>query len=69
MQSLLWGGVAYSVGSVLGSSTWPVLIHGVIQGHEIFHVAVLIGLGFHWAFIYQIADGHIQVTDTRLSDK
>ena len=69
MQSMLWGGVAYSVGAVLGSSTWPVLIHGVIQGHEIFHVAVLIGLGFQWAFIYQIADGHIQVADTRLSDK
>jgi predicted membrane channel-forming protein YqfA (hemolysin III family) len=29
---------------------------GVIQSHEIFHVAVLIGLGCHWAFVYSIAN-------------
>ncbi|MEX2187313.1 MAG: hemolysin III family protein [Pirellulales bacterium] len=32
---------------------WP----GVIESHEIWHVAVLLGAAFHWAFIYQFADG------------
>lgn len=59
VQAVLWGGVAYSVGAIMSAINWPVLVTGVVQGHEIFHVAVLIGLGFHWAFIYQIADGHV----------
>jgi len=59
IQCLWWGGVAYSVGGILEIMKWPVLIPGVLQSHEIFHVAVLIGLGFHWAFVYQIADGRL----------
>jgi len=56
---ILWGGLAYTVGAVLESLHWPVLVPGVVQWHEVFHVAVLIGLGFHWAFAYQIADGKL----------
>ncbi len=59
MQPMLWGGVAYSIGAVMEFLHWPTLIPGVIQWHEVFHVAVLIGLGFHWAFIYTIADGRL----------
>jgi channel protein (hemolysin III family) len=57
VEPLLWGGVAYSIGAVLDFLAWPVLIPGVVQWHELFHVAVLIGLGFHWAFAFAIADG------------
>lgn len=57
---IFWGGVAYTVGAVLESLHWPVLVPGVVQWHEVFHVAVLLGLGFHWAFVYQIADGRIE---------
>jgi channel protein (hemolysin III family) len=57
VEPILWGGVAYSIGAVLDFLGWPVLIPGVIQWHEVFHVAVLIGLGFHWSFAYAIADG------------
>ena len=53
---IMWGGVAYTIGGVLDSLKWPVLVIGVVQWHEVFHVAVLIGLGCHWAFIYSIAD-------------
>ncbi|MCG8449356.1 MAG: hemolysin III family protein [Pirellulales bacterium] len=63
MQPVLWGGVAYSLGAILSALKWPVLISGVVQSHEVFHVAVLIGLGFHWAFIYHIADGHVSVPE------
>lgn len=59
IRPMLWGGIAYSVGAILEALRWPVLIPGVIQWHEIFHVAVLIGLTFHWVFIYQIADGSV----------
>jgi channel protein (hemolysin III family) len=54
---ILWGGVAYSIGAVLDHFKWPLLVPGAVRAHEIFHIAVLIGLGFHWAFIYGIADG------------
>jgi predicted membrane channel-forming protein YqfA (hemolysin III family) len=47
------------VGAVLDILRWPVLVPGVIQWHEVFHVAVLVGLAFHWAFIYHIADGRL----------
>jgi channel protein (hemolysin III family) len=56
---IFWGGVAYSVGAIMEFLRWPTLIAGVIQPHEVFHVAVLIGLGLHWSFIYSIADGRL----------
>jgi channel protein (hemolysin III family) len=59
MGPLLWGGVAYSIGAVLEFLRWPVVWPGVVQWHEVFHLAVLIGLGFHWSFIYSIADGRL----------
>lgn len=59
IKPVVWGGIAYSVGAVLEALHWPVLVPGVIQWHECFHVAVLVGLAFHWAFIYHIADGHL----------
>jgi channel protein (hemolysin III family) len=55
-RPIMWGGFAYTIGGVLDSLHWPVLISGVVQWHEVFHVAVLIGLGCHWAFIYSVAD-------------
>ena len=55
-QPIMWGGLAYTIGGLLDSLHWPVLISGVVQWHEVFHVAVLIGLGCHWAFVYSIAD-------------
>lgn len=59
MEPILWGGIAYSIGAVLEFIRWPVVWPGVVQWHEVFHVAVLIGLGFHWAFAYAIADGRL----------
>lgn len=58
VKPLFAGGLAYTIGAlfeVLGTyfTLWP----GVIESHEIWHVAVLIGAAFHWAFIYQFADG------------
>ncbi len=68
VQPIVWGGLAYTVGCLLEGLRWPVLISGVVQWHELFHVAVLIGLGFHWAFTFKIADGHVLVHEPVHSD-
>jgi channel protein (hemolysin III family) len=54
---LIYGGLAYTAGAVLEFLRWPVLIEGVLGPHELFHVAVLIGLGYHWRFIYDLSGG------------
>jgi channel protein (hemolysin III family) len=57
VRPLVLGGVAYTVGGVLEYLRWPVVIAGVIGPHEAFHGMVLLGLGFHWRFIWLIAHG------------
>jgi channel protein (hemolysin III family) len=52
---LLWGALAYTVGAVLEFLRWPVLIPGVVGGHELFHLAVLAGIGFHWHFVWAVS--------------
>lgn len=52
---IMLGGVAYTLGAVLEFLGQPVLIPGVLGPHELFHVAVLIGLACHWRFIVRIA--------------
>ena len=54
---LAWGGVAYTVGAVVDILGKPVLIPGIIGPHELFHVAVLVGAGLHWKFVYGFASG------------
>lgn len=60
-QPLLWGGLAYTFGCLIEGMHWPVVLDGVIMWHELFHLAVLLGLGCHFAFTYKIADGHVSV--------
>lgn len=62
MLPILLGGIAYTVGAILQGLKWPVIVPGVIQWHELFHVLVLVGLGLHWAFNYRIADGQDRKT-------
>jgi channel protein (hemolysin III family) len=54
---LLLGGIAYTVGGLLDHFHWPVLVSGVIHPHDVFHVAVLIGVYCHWLFVWQFAAG------------
>ncbi len=58
IKPLIYGGLTYTAGALLEFLQQPVLIQGVIGPHELFHVAVLIGLSFHWYFIYTIAHQH-----------
>lgn len=49
LAPLFYGGVAYTVGAVCEFFQWSVA--GIISPHEMFHVAVLAGIAFHWRFI------------------
>lgn len=53
---MILGGLAYTIGAGLELFNPPPLISGVIRAHELFHVAVLIGLALHWKFVWTIAD-------------
>jgi channel protein (hemolysin III family) len=51
IKSLLFGGLAYTAGASLEFLGLPVVIYGVIGPHELFHIAVLAGLAWHWQFV------------------
>ncbi len=54
-KSILWGGLCYTIGAIIEFLWQPVLIKGVIGPHELFHIAVLAGISFHWRFIFSLA--------------
>jgi len=54
---LVWGAFAYTIGALVDHFHWPVLISDIVGPHEVFHLAVLAGISFHWAFIRTIASG------------
>jgi hemolysin III len=62
IKPLLYGGLAYSIGGILDGAGWPVLIPGVVQPHEVFHLAVLVGAFFNYLFIWQFATGEVLVS-------
>jgi hemolysin III len=57
VEPLVWGGVAYTVGAMLILFRWPIFIPGVVGYHELWHLAVLIGISLHWKFVFQFAAG------------
>jgi len=57
VRPLLLGGVAYTLGALVLSLHGPPLISGVIGAHELWHVAVLLGLAMHWRFVFSFAGG------------
>lgn len=54
IRHLLYGALAYTSGALLDYSGFPVLLIHIIGPHEIFHVAVLLGITFHWLFIIEV---------------
>lgn len=51
LAPLFAGGAAYSIGAVMEAMGWFVVIPGVVQAHEIWHLAVLAGALLHWRFV------------------
>ena len=55
IQPLLVGGGAYSLGAVLEFFRVPVLVPRVVGPHEVFHMAVILGISCHWLFMRRSA--------------
>jgi channel protein (hemolysin III family) len=54
-RPVMWGALAYTLGALTDFLRWPVLVPGLVGSHELFHLAVLAGLSFHWMFICSFA--------------
>jgi len=61
IKPLVYGAMAYTAGAVIEFIRIPALIPGVIGPHEIFHIAVLAGLGYHYVFILSFSQSPIPV--------
>jgi len=66
LRLLVWGGVAFTVGAVFDFANAPVVAYGIIGPHELFHVAVLVGIAFFWSFTWTIAAGREAVEELAL---
>jgi channel protein (hemolysin III family) len=55
IRPAVWGGIAYTLGGTMEFLRQPILIEGVVGPHELFHLAVLAGLGFHFRFTFSFA--------------
>ncbi len=56
IRPLVFSGLSYTLGGVLEFLRWPIIMPGVLGPHELFHVAVLGGIGFHWRFLLHALD-------------
>jgi channel protein (hemolysin III family) len=61
IKPLLYGALAYTVGASLEFLRMPVLVPGVLGPHELFHLAVLAGIMFHWSFIRSLLQQRLHV--------
>ena len=52
---LVLGGLAYTAGAAVEWAEPGAIIPGVVRAHEMFHVAVLLGLALHWWFVWRTA--------------
>lgn len=55
VMPLLLGGVVYTLGALIELFEPRAVLLGVIRSHELFHVAVLGGLAFHWRLVWLVA--------------
>ena len=58
VRPIWYAGIAYSAGAILEATGHPVLIHGWIGPHEVFHMAVIGGVALHWFFIRRLLMVH-----------
>jgi len=59
VRPLLFGAVAYTAGACADFAHWPAHLSPMIGSHEVFHVAVLAGIGYHWKFVRAFASGRV----------
>jgi channel protein (hemolysin III family) len=59
VRLVVWGALAYTFGALADFLHWPVPLPEIVGSHELFHLAVLAGISFHWKFILSIASGEL----------
>lgn len=61
---MLLGGVAYTTGALADHFMGPEwsLLPGVVGAHELFHLAVLGGIGIHWRLFHLVAGRPLRAT-------
>ncbi len=58
-RPLFLSGLSYTAGATLEFLHAPVIVERVIGPHELFHIAVILGITFHWIYVYGFADGKV----------
>lgn len=53
IKPFFYGGLAYTLGGLVSPSGLSLMIPGVIGPHELLHLAVLVGLSYHWQFVFR----------------
>jgi channel protein (hemolysin III family) len=54
VQPLVYSGLAYTAGGLLEFLRMPTVIPGVLGPHELLHLAVIVGIGFHFRFLFGV---------------
>ena len=62
VKPAILAGASYTAGALVLLFHSPTLVTGVIGPHELWHIAVLSGLGLHWYFVFQFASGRVPAT-------
>ncbi|WP_419418496.1 PAQR family membrane homeostasis protein TrhA [Legionella sp. D16C41] len=55
IQLLVIGGVTYTLGAMIYAFKWPDPFPSIFGYHEVFHVLVVLGSGFHFFLNYNLA--------------
>lgn len=69
IRPLLWGALAYTIGALMDFLQYPTVLPAIIGPHELFHLAVLAGIAWHWRFILRVSGGHTVVEKVRREEE
>lgn len=58
VRPVWYAGIAYSAGAILEATGHPILLERWVRAHEIFHIAVILGVALHWLFIRRLLVRH-----------
>lgn len=53
---IVLGGLSYTIGAVIDFKRWFIIWPQYLGSHEIFHLFIMLGAAFHWAFVYKWAN-------------
>jgi channel protein (hemolysin III family) len=56
IRPLVFSGLCYTAGGLLEFLRIPTLVPGVIGPHEFLHLGVMVGIGFHFWFLFRVLD-------------